>query len=58
MKFNFDKFVKANKDKKTTDRTPEETANANAQKDSYETRRRWLLQFREKWQNRIKYTRR
>ena len=56
MKFNFDKFVRASKNKEDKSAaSPEKDKKRTAQKEADERRRRWLLQFREKWQNRIIY---
>lgn len=54
MKFNFDKFLKK-------DASAESKNNHQRQvkkKEEDDLRRRWLLQFRERWQNRIRYTER
>jgi len=54
VKFNFDKFVKAN-EKQEKSVTPQSKERENAQKRADEIRRTWLTQFRERWQNRIIY---
>lgn len=52
MKFNFDKFMKPSRE--VNSEKAREDAHKREEEDT--RRRNWLLQFRERWQNRIRYT--
>lgn len=59
MKFNFDKFVKKNTVKEKTAKEQDDAKKrVEQQSQADDERRRWLLKFRERWQNRIVYPRR